>query len=100
MATRGEWKVRVRQWRSSGLTAGAFAEQEGLNEQTLRHWAWQLERAQGSTSTGFVEVVVPTATPSRETVIEVVLRDGVRLRVESGFDPETLKQVICLLESR
>jgi hypothetical protein len=43
-STRGEWLRRVRRWKASGLTAGAFAAREGIAPATLSWWRWRLAR--------------------------------------------------------
>jgi|SRR5580704_2071857 hypothetical protein len=99
MANRAEWTRRVRRWRASGLTGGEFATAEGLIEGTLRHWAWRLGRDGVSESVGpecaFVEVALPAG---EATVLEVVLRRGVTIRVPTGFDEETLRRAVATLE--
>lgn len=42
-----EWEKRVAGWRESGLTVKAFAEEAGVNRNTLTHWAWQVRRKGG-----------------------------------------------------
>ena len=77
----------MKRWRASGLTAGAFAELEGVREGTLRHWAWQLARrsheADGSMQRpAFVEIETASTEAS---ALEIVLGDGKRIRVPAGF---------------
>jgi hypothetical protein len=36
--------------------------------------------------------------PKRHVPIEVILREGRRIRVRRGFDPQTLRQVVSVLE--
>jgi hypothetical protein len=122
---RQEWAKRIERWSDSGLTAKEFAAETGLNANTLMHWKWRLgaeaRRRQRSAPTGvsapaFVEVVAPTATevvtaaaapvpvvaasvdaaPADEP-LEVVLRDGVRIRVPVHFDAATLRRVVAAL---
>jgi hypothetical protein len=93
-----EWCDRVRRWRASGLTGGDFAEREGVNEATLRHWAWKFGQ-QGKSEEGpaFVEVVAPV--PSRGE-LEVVVHDDLRIRVPTDFDETTLRRLLAVVESR
>jgi transcriptional regulator with XRE-family HTH domain len=97
--SRQEWGKRVRQWRASGLSARAFAEQTGINVGTLRHWAWQLahERREPEDRPAFVEVI---AQRSADAGIEIAVRDGIRICVPGGFDEATLRRVVAVLESR
>jgi hypothetical protein len=98
---RDEWAKRVEGWKSSGLSAMAFAEREGFNGYTLRWWALQLKREPiiEDLRPKFVEVVVPAAPVIAES-IEVVVRDGLRLVVPNNFDESTLRRVLRVIEVR
>ncbi len=95
-ATRTAWAGRVRQWRVSGLTAREFGAREGFNASTLRWWSSRLGREPRPTA-AFVEVVLPAATPP---AIELVVRDGLCIRVTRGFDSALLREVLAALEVR
>lgn len=95
MSTRAEWTERVKDWRASGESGSAFAERIGVKEGTLRHWAWQLSHERHDRP-AFVEVVAPRATDA----IEIVVRDGIRIRVSNEFDEALLRRVVSALESR
>lgn len=102
---RAVWQDRVEHWRRSGLTAEEFARTEGIQAATLRHWKWQLA-AQGSGRRearghrgGFVELVVP-GPRERDDGFEVMLADGIRVRVPSAFDGEALGRLLSILEER
>lgn len=105
-ATRKTWAERVRQWRRSGLPAREFAERRGLNTKTLWWWAWRLAREQKAKqpSPAFVEVVahaepVAPAASSVARALEVVVA-GARVVVPVGFDEETLRRLVRVLEGR
>ncbi len=91
---RDEWAKRVQRWKQSGLTAAAFARREGLNAGTLAWWSSKLGRAQRA-APPVVEVVVP---PRVETTLTVEMRGGARLTVPVGFDEDTLRRLLRLLE--
>lgn len=98
---RDEWAKRVEGWKRSGLSAEALAERDGFNAHTLRWWARQLRREPiiEDLRPKFVEVMVPAASVIVEsTVIEVVLRDGVRVVVPNNFDENTLRRVLRVVE--
>lgn len=84
---REQWAKRMRSWERSGLTRVAFCRARGLSLHTFDYW----RRALRSTSTALVPVVVSareTAQPVVSIVIEVVLPDGIRLRVPSGCEAQ------------
>ena len=102
----GDEKARhVEQWRNSGMTAEAYATREEINVHTLKNWAQKLKR-NGDTRPGqFVEVVTPSAmvvaaTEWKARELEVVLRNGVAVRVPKNFDAELLRDVVAVLEVR
>lgn len=98
---RDEWAKRVEGWRRSGLSAMAFAQREGFNGYTLRWWASELRRAPiiDDLRPKFVEVLMPAAPVLAESaLIEVVVRDGLRLVVPNNFDESTLRRVLRVVE--
>ena len=100
-AKQAEWRDRVARWRESGLTAGEFANGEGVRVGTLRHWAWQLRRgrsegASGATRAAFVEVLAPVARRD----LEIVVGERLRIVVPVDFDGETLRRALEILEAR
>ena len=95
-ATQAQWAERVRRWRASGLSAPVFARREGFHPGTLRWWASRLGSTRRS-SAKFVEVVVVAPTPG---LVEIVVRDGVAIRVSGAFDAEVLRRAVAALEAR
>lgn len=108
--TREIWKKRVERWVDSGLTAKEFAAEIGVNVNTLAHWKWRLSKeaaprlaAVGAPS--FVEVVAPlvgkevAAAPAPQP-LELVLPDGLVVRVPPRFDADSLRRVVDALGGR
>ena len=98
-ATRAQWAERVRGWRASGLTARDYAERHRLKRSTLTWWSSALGRA-SRTVPAFVEVVRPSPSEPEGGVIEVVLLDGLRVRVSGAFDQAVLLRLLAALEAR
>jgi len=111
------WVKRIEQWKESRLTAKEFAVQAGVNLNTLQSWKWRLTAdARRSAASGvrppgapaeFVEVLHPSAaeragvsTQEVAEPFELLLGNGVRLRVPVRFDPATLHRLLTTLESR
>lgn len=97
--SREQWQERVAQWRSSGLTARAFAERSRIKVHTLRHWAWKLRRETGDVTSlarvpAWIEVHARAATDDRFE-IEV---GGRRVRVPPSFDVDALRRLLAALE--
>ena len=93
--TRTEWAKQVKAWRTSGLTAKAYAQREGLNAGTLRWWSSRLRDE--SSSPAFIEVALPE--PVAPASIEVLVGQAT-LRVQRGFDPDLLRELVSALGAR
>jgi hypothetical protein len=109
-ANRDEWRKRVERWKDSGLTAGQFAAENGLNAGTLQFWQYKLKRDARTPNRGrrrgTAESVVsslvevrPSVRPSVDARFEIELGNGRRLRVPSEFDPAVLGKLLTILEA-
>jgi hypothetical protein len=120
-ATEAKWVERIREWRSSGLSAEEFATSQGYRASTLR-WAASALRdaAQSPTpppsssaevaetrtrarperrrSTGAAPRFLPVRSrPTAEAVEMVVEIGAARVRVFRGFDASLLGEVVRAL---
>jgi hypothetical protein len=92
------WRRWVQLWESSGLTVPDFCARHRLSQPSFYAWRRKLQQHDAA-ATGFVPVrIIPDGPPASATPIEVVLTGGRRLRVASGFDPATLRQLLAVLE--
>jgi transposase-like protein len=122
--SREVWAQRVARWQESGLTCKEFASEMGINAASLANWKCRLaseaRRRLGpkrKLKAQFVEVTPPpvvadgddgpAATSARLVTaaalvepLEVVLRDGLCVRVPVRFDAECLRQVVVALTER
>jgi len=101
--SRAEWRARVERWKSSGLSAAAFAAKTGCSAKSLSWWSWKLGRedqappvAESRALVPFVEVSAVTAEQCR---LEVEVA-GATIRVPPEFDAVTLSRLIATLEAR
>jgi hypothetical protein len=117
-----DWARLIDQSRASGLSLPAFCSRHGLKRGTRPNWVYKpslkpaLEQARSaetphldppslpepspaSLPIRIAEVVATSPVPDR-TGVEVVLTAGRRIVVGAGFDPETLRRVIAVLEDR
>jgi hypothetical protein len=112
---RARWRDHVRDWLSSGLVGAEYCRRHGLSARSLYRWrgvfaaSGELGKepgeacAQGEPSRNargsFAEVGVRGAMGwADEGRVEVVLAGNRRIRVEPGFDADTLGQVVRVLE--
>lgn len=108
---REQGRQHVKAQAESGLTVQDYCFAHGLLVHTFHNWRRRLKRDREGSSSGslessvsggpaFVEVLVGSLEPGQEpAVVEVILQGGRRLRVGRGFDEETLRRLVTLLES-
>ena len=121
-----EWATLIDEWRRSGLFLPAFCQQHGLSRGTMQNWIYKpalrraVEAARRHVQVGgplvaeppspsesapaFVPIEITSTTP-RATLaqgcgVEVILASGRRLVVGPGFDAETLRRALAVLEER
>jgi hypothetical protein len=112
------WRRTIRRQQKSGLGVRDFCRREGLKDWTFRWWRQELARRDRQPASAPprqqhghpteaapaflpVRVVdVEAVAPRPSALIEIVLSAGPTLRVPDGFDPETLRTVLTVLEGR
>jgi hypothetical protein len=118
-----EWVALIDQWQDSRLSMPAFCQQHGLNPGTMSGWVYKRthrraleearreaaappahDRASPTATPAFLPVQVAEAVVKDEapigTGVEVVLGPGRRVVVSPGFDAETLRRVVAVLEAQ
>lgn len=118
-----EWASLIEQWRRSGLSLPEFCHRNGLSRGTMQNWVYKPslrhaveqvnapDRAAdmppaGSPSPGPspsflpISIAEPARNVSDRPGVEVVLGPNRRVVVAPGFDPETLRLVVAVLEGR
>ena len=112
-----EWVELIDQWHASGLSLPAFCERNGLNSGTMSGWVYkrthqgaldearrQAGAVEDTSAVAFLPVQVIDAEPGREgsdrSGVEVVIGQGRRVAVKAGFDAETLRRVVAVLEGQ
>ena len=102
--TEARWRALVREQEASGKSVREFAERRGLSAATLYWWRSALARRARSSRPHFAEVTLLDSDADVERrdsqPFELALRGGGRLRVPSGFDPESLRRLLAVLEQR
>ena len=105
------WLDLMRRWHTSRLTVRDFCDCYGVSVANFYLWrrvlrergllhedATPTHRAPPSPArAAFVKLTV-AAQPDAPTAVEMVLSDRRLLRVRPSFDPDLLRQLICLLE--
>jgi transposase len=104
--TREQWAKRIEQWQRSGMDAASFAAREGVKPEQLRWWRWRLGLGPGARKApaqpSFVEVVLPSEAevqpPAQEGADIELLIGQRRVLVRPGFDAQSLRRVLAVLE--
>lgn len=93
-----EARDMARAFAASGETKAEFARRHGLGEERIRRWLGQLaERDRRSKRPVFAPVRLVERARSGSGGVELVI--GARVvRVGNGFCPETLRQVLAVIE--
>jgi hypothetical protein len=110
------WRRLLGQWRRSGKTGRDFCAEHQLAEPSFYAWKREIarrdqertartqsrtrvsapRRAATASLPAFVPVTVDAA--SADAALEVVLAGGRLLRVRAGFDADSLRQLLAVLE--
>jgi hypothetical protein len=96
------WRRMIRQWQKSGLSVRAFCRLHGLSEPSIYAWRRTLARRDADTFQ-FVPVEIVPDEPAAvgdndHGRLQLVLHGGRRLSIAPGFDADTLRQVLAILE--
>jgi len=91
-----KWRAHVEAWASSGLSVRAFALREGLNVGSLSAWRRRLEAARAE-APSFMPVVLAASASRRSEALELVVGEGLVLRIPADFDEATLARVVRAL---
>jgi transposase len=109
------WLERIQRWQNSHLTIRDFCARHHLREPSFYSWK-RLLAERGLLPSVPAAAAQPNATASPTTPLfvaatladteaapqplEIVLPDGLAVRVAAGFDAATLRQLLALLRER
>ncbi|MBP8128205.1 MAG: hypothetical protein KA184_01400 [Candidatus Hydrogenedentes bacterium] len=94
------WGEHVARWSSSGQSILGYCRAQGLSEGCFHYWKNALKRRGAQSAAGdgppvFAELKL---VGTREACIEVRVGDAHRVHVHPGFDADTLRRVLAVLE--
>ena len=108
------WNALLGEFRRSGLTQAEFCQRRGISLHSFRKHLYRvpaskpsLASSPSSDATGHFLPVTVLSDPIPATVIsaaasrqslELLLGNGRRIAVAPGFDPQTLRQLIAVVE--
>jgi transposase-like protein len=88
----------VAEWERSGLTMNEFCQRRGINPSTLGWWRRELRR-RGDRKKAVELVEIRPAGTEAERAVEVVLANGIRLRVPVGFERRSLEEILAVVRA-
>ena len=91
------WRDMLLLWQTSGQTIRAFCQAQRLSEPSFYAWRRRIFAQRERQQPAFVPVRV-TPTPTASIPIELVLGGGRVVRVPPGFDADTLRNLLAVLE--
>ena len=104
--SRAEVEQLVAEYEASGLNRTAFCQQKGLSLSTLVRYRRRQQQTTGESANGnrwlAVEISGATAVAGGENAsgLAVSLPGGWRIEIGRGFDPDTLKRLLVVVERR
>jgi hypothetical protein len=91
-----EWRARLEAWDASGLSLRAFALREQLALNSLCRWKKRLREVTPAIGT-FARVVVERVSARPVGSFELLVREGMSLRIPVDFDEASLARLVTLL---
>ena len=91
-----EWAERIAAQQRSGMSVKQFCKEQGLTEYSFYGWRKRLQE-KGSVRFALVERSGRRQERTAESVLELVLATGERLRIGPGVDITTLRTVLEVL---
>ncbi len=93
-----EWAERIAAQQRSGSSVKQFCKEHGLTEYSFYAWRKRLQE-KGPVRFALVERSARRQERTAETVLELVLTTGERLRIGAGVDTSTLRVVLDVLRA-
>ena len=93
-----EWAERIAAQQRSGMSVKQFCKGQGLTEYSFYAWRKRLKES-GPVRFALVERSARRQERTAETVLELVLATGERLRISPGVDITTLRIVLDVLRA-
>lgn len=93
------WRDLIERQQQSGQSIREFCDSEGVSQPSFFAWRKRLRLENGQPQSRFVPVQIDMLDSVRRAGrIEILLSDGKCVRVQPGFDEQTLIAVLSVLE--
>ena len=93
------WRDLIGRQQQSGQSIRELCDSQGISQPSFFSWRKRLRAQNGQAESRFVpvQIEIPDSLASAGR-IEIVLDGGKQVRVEPGFDRQTLRDVLAVLE--
>lgn len=98
IAKADQWRERIAEQESSGLSVNQFCSDRGLTAWSFYRWRKRLRESE-PVRFALVERGSQVEAPSSNADLEIVFTTGDRLRIRSGVDSTTLRAVVEALRA-
>lgn len=95
-----EARAVIEEWKTSGQSAVAFAQERGISATRLSYWSKQLAEEMVEATPRFVSVAVPSARDATTGATMEIEFGGVIMRVREDIDARTIVQLVTALHGR
>ena len=93
------WRRALARWEQSGLSVASFCSKADLAPCTFYWWRNELARRDQSGASFLpVKLIAEPSKSNASSGLEILLVGGRRLLIQPGFDQDTLRQVLRVLE--
>jgi hypothetical protein len=92
------WREVLATWKTSGERQTAFCRTRDISRNAFVYWKRHLMPPDPSVSPTFVRVALNALPSARESSIAIVLDSRYRIEVRGAVDPQTLRQVVAVME--
>ena len=101
---RDHWRKMVQAHATSGLSAAAFCRKKKINIYQFRWWQRRCRKDELKASkpgAGDFLKLLPDPEPQlvRKSGLRLCFDNGIRVEIEPGFDPATLRNVMAAIQS-
>jgi transposase-like protein len=89
---RAYWSNLISEQKASGQKARPFCRERGIGEYSFYKWRRRLQQSEPVQFA--LLATAPAAVPRQDPALELMLRNGERLRISNQVDPATLQLVL------
>lgn len=90
------WEDQIKIWKESGLSQSEHCRKYNINKQLFSKWKTRLLKAKENK---LVQIPIKLKNDFLKCDdFELIIKDQYKIKIHSGFNPETLKRLIKLIE--